>query len=480
MALQNRKRDFTEETLNDIRANLQSPTDPYRDLSRWWQEYGEIFDNVDPSSEIAYLESHMSEFRELMGFIAVKALDTIVADVESVQTTFVTQSNGIKDLIVEYGNAVDILIETISDKNFATNFNKVEVMKSIIGVTPLSYAEKLAKDEYISDIINQYGFDRDTAELMWKVWQGVNDRYASQGDEYIAWMYNRILGGFYYDTQDPIQSWSFNSSAGWNVGTKSFLLGLGLTEEQYTILRNEIIIQHQMSGFPDDQIFDHLYDAEKGEYVDEYYQLKEMFQKRYPNEEITNERMKELYEKYNQAYLTKPDFAHHSISLAIYLNESLGNVGITADIKTGWNTSEMGSWLGDATLSSNTKNPVFGNDDYMADLDAENIFNYMKKYGLSFAEASRRYYQDLNKKDENGDIVGNRVDIFLENRTLAEVETMIIGEFSEMTGELYIYYYNNPFARNEFIENFIRHQSPHTYAFIMSMRKGDNTIGEYK
>ena len=67
------------------------------------------------------------------------------------------------------------------------------------------------------------------------------------------------------------------------------------------------------------------------------------------------------------------DFAHFQISLAARLAYYLGKDNLLSNIYTKGSdakVSYLAGWLGDATL----KPVVFKNDDYQADLDAENLY----------------------------------------------------------------------------------------------------------
>ncbi len=82
-----------------------------------------------------------------------------------------------------------------------------------------------------------------------------------------------------------------------------------------------------------------------------------------------------------------------------------------------WGTKDEGSMYGDleAVLNNNTS---FGNDDYMADLDADNIIHRIDE-NTSLMEAINDYYKESNGGE-------NRAAEFLENNEYAEVEGVIL------------------------------------------------------
>lgn len=80
---------------------------------------------------------------------------------------------------------------------------------------------------------------------------------------------------------------------------------------------------------------------------------------------------------------------------------------------------DYAGWLGDAVLK-----PIsFGNDDYIADLDAVNITSLMESKNLSYGEAVNVYYKEI----EEGT---NRADVFLTNKDLSIVKEDIYKELA--------------------------------------------------
>ncbi len=477
MALSNRSRDFTEVTLNHIRENLKTPTEPYRELTNWWRNYGEAFDYADPTPEISSLENYMCEYREFMGLTAPNALNTIVTNVSQAQATFVTQSNDIKDLLTDYGKALDVLIETIGDKNFATNFNKIALLEKVNLASPKLAAQRQRKDDFTLHTMAQYGFDKDTAEIMWKLWQSINDSFGKKDDAYIAWYYNRILGSFYYDGFD------WNGTAGrapWVFSNDFFLVEkcpfeiLGLTAEEYKKLRDEVLIQHfmlEVDPTPDTYL-DFFNEKDK---LKTYTKMKNYFEA-LKGKTLSKDEVKKLFNEYFNKYRSEPyaDFAHQSITTAAILADSV-NVrplieGTAAGIYTGWRHSEMAGWLGDATIVKNGET-FFGNDDYLADLDAENIVHYMDKYKLSYVNASVRYYNDINIGSTN-----TRASVFNEHTSTEYVECLIISELASGGKSIQEIEELTEEARRTMIEKDIRTTYPETYRFLQSLWLNSNEM----
>ena len=77
---------------------------------------------------------------------------------------------------------------------------------------------------------------------------------------------------------------------------------------------------------------------------------------------------------------------------------------------------DMSGWLGDATLGDV---PSFKNDDYISDLDAENVTSIMKKEGIRYEEAVEKYHRMLNSGE-------TRASLFLKDNRYEDVEKEIL------------------------------------------------------
>jgi len=80
-------------------------------------------------------------------------------------------------------------------------------------------------------------------------------------------------------------------------------------------------------------------------------------------------------------------------------------------------TNDLAGWRGDVTTDAFAE-PSIGNDDYKADLDAVNLTELMKT-GLSYQEAVKQYYADLEKGTYT------RADKFLEYKELDDIKSTI-------------------------------------------------------
>ena len=83
----------------------------------------------------------------------------------------------------------------------------------------------------------------------------------------------------------------------------------------------------------------------------------------------------------------------------------------------------IAGWYGDAVIGL-TGIPTFGADDYLADLDSENIVHIMNTYGGNLKDAICEYYYDLDNKNIF------RCEMFLANTPLTVVESKIRSKFN--------------------------------------------------
>jgi len=82
-------------------------------------------------------------------------------------------------------------------------------------------------------------------------------------------------------------------------------------------------------------------------------------------------------------------------------------------------------WLGDAVYTGDNNKTSFGNDDYIADLDADNIAHRTQNGG-TLLNNMNEYYQDLS--DGNADTL--RTEEFLKNNSYEDVENAVFNRIS--------------------------------------------------
>ena len=188
------------------------------------------------------------------------------------------------------------------------------------------------------------------------------------------------------------------------------------------------------------------------------------------------------YQHAQAYYADEGDFAHMQISLAARLAYKLGRTGILSNVYGGNETvSYLAGWLGDATLTNNGTT-YFGNDDYIADLDAENIFRLLLN-GNSITAASTTYFSNLSSS--------TRAQIFKNHISYTTAKSMIYYQLIDKVlyaqidlaaaeGDLITVTYLQSLLEDvEYHEAQIANNYPDTHDFLLSLYSGLNEMGDY-
>jgi len=265
------------------------------------------------------------------------------------------------------------------------------------------------QERYLYELVHTFGFSPDEAALIRSIYDKVDTAFPNEPQIHRDWMCSRLLGGLVYNY---ISEFKWNDVAGSLFENQSnyaeaeqeyFVDTLGYTEEEYIVLRSAV-------------------------------------QEQYSN---TN----------------NSDFAHFQISFSARLAYSLHMDGVLSNIGTFCSNEEvsyLAGWLGDATLIDDGTT-YFANDDYCADLDAENIYRLiLQEY--SFLNAFSAYYCSFN------DTV-NRATTFLSYISYEYVQNKVFTRL--VPGE------TAPW-------NIIQSRYPDTYNFLLSLQDTLHEMGDYQ
>ncbi|MBE6947797.1 MAG: DNRLRE domain-containing protein [Ruminococcaceae bacterium] len=274
-------------------------------------------------------------------------------------------------------------------------------------VTGRTTTFKVYVDRYTYELTNFFGFESDISLLIRNLYDKIDACYSSESERYKAWVASRVLSEFCYDDTTiyfgilPINTWDdvAGSVTSPNDRKSYFVDTLEYSEAAYNKLNSALNSQHLNTQ--------------------------------------------------------TSDFAHMQYSLASRLAYTLHLDGILSNIYTTNNdeiVSYLAGWYGDATLKSNGTT-VFGNDDYMSDLDAENLFRYIDG-GANSITAINAYYQTLAGSS------GNRATIFKSYLSYATVENTVLSELGMTLSQTKASY-------------------PDTYDFLMSLKDGRAEIAHY-
>ena len=266
-------------------------------------------------------------------------------------------------------------------------------------------------DNFLYELVSTMGFAEDDANLIRSLYDKVEEEFDNKSSTYRAWISSRLIGGICYGNESS----GMNAQFKWNdvagkvfSGSEEdyFVNTLGFTSDEYTQLANAIKTQH--------------------------------------------------------ADTDTPDFAHMQISLAARLAYKLNLDGFISNLGTFGSDetiSYLAGWLGDATITNSKGLTSFGNDDYCADLDAENVYRtIIAGTDRTIIEATNIYYGSLNSQN-------TRADVFKSHISIDVVKTKIFAEFDIEDEE-------------EPMDN-IEASYPDTYDFICSLSDSLENMANY-
>ncbi|MBC1399937.1 T7SS effector LXG polymorphic toxin [Listeria fleischmannii] len=239
--------------------------------------------------------------------------------------------------------------------------------------------ERSGEAGFISSLQEQYGFDKETAKIMAKLYK--NMKKGASEDEDINKMFYNLIGSYVYSSL----AWKMTSDAYSLEEQKKLMLKYGISNKEYEKLKIEILAQHGAAGA------DTLNDFEA------YAKLNGL---------------KSGIEDYYSKYAGKTDMAHQYITTAAILDSGVRNTvtGVGANYLYGISTdSDIHAGWGGDIFGTNGAAPSLGNDDYKADLDAVNIANRLQSNNSDLFKVNDNYYSGI----KNGRV--NRADEFLTN-----------------------------------------------------------------
>lgn len=279
--------------------------------------------------------------------------------------------------------------------------------KAIHKVTNQTYVFTIYVDRYTYELVQFFGFENDEALLVRDVYNRIDDYYDSSTEIYKAWVASRVLSEFSYDGPYTILGFpvinKWDNVAGSVTDQENreqyFLNVLGYTQSDYATINSALVNQH--------------YETETS------------------------------------------DFTHMQYAIAARLAYVLSLDGDLSNVYTLDNdetVSYLGGWLGDATLL-NDGTTVFKNDDYLADLDAENIFREIDG-GKDSVAAINLYYEELESANSN------RATIFQSYINYSAVVQKVCDQLHKTPEQIQTTY-------------------PDTYDFLMSLQNNRAVMGNY-
>lgn len=292
------------------------------------------------------------------------------------------------------------------------------------------------------------GFSNDASALILKLYNKVDNIFTSENALQKAWRCARVLSEFYYDfiSYGVINQWDdVAGSVTTNENRKTYFMNtLGYTESEYITLQNSLLDNKENANKYHDIIdFTHM-----------QYALAARL-----------------------AYTLDEDKFASNLFSGLYT----GNYGIYTDE----DISYLGGWLGDAVLTKiyGQGTTAMKNEDYMADLDAENIYRLIIQ-GKSSIDAMNEYYSGMTSAN-------NRANIFLRYIPYSTVKQKIFYELidaqlykfmenASSQGEIgMMLYWSNLINNEQYHFDEIKIHYPDTYNFLKSLENRQLTMGQY-
>lgn len=289
----------------------------------------------------------------------------------------------------------------------------------------------------------QFGFDDKTVSVLWNIYDTIQNKYADLPQKERDWYFTRSISqmaGYNNKPFKGVETHAWRNGAGkvfdYDIANEEefFCTTLGISQEDYEYMRQMVRLQHEMCSSPE------KHDKETIEYKFEYeeseYNIWKEKMENATNTFYTDEEYMEYFLSCYNRMADKGDFSHmlYTISTS-FINEEYGAKaewnGLDL-IGMGWDDlatrQDIAGWLGDAvylgTTLSNLKT-AFGNDDFISDLDADNIIHRMSN-GKDVVENITQYYKDI-EKGKADDI---RIGEFLTNNPFEKVSEAIFSRIN--------------------------------------------------
>ncbi|SFC05512.1 LXG domain of WXG superfamily protein [Streptococcus gallolyticus] len=390
-----------------------------------------------------------------------------LADIDTQMTLGLSQ-------IGDSWNAQTGTFQTMANMSWATVLNNQYAVKDVTATTE--------EKTFMANLMTQYGFDAETAQIILDVKRGIDKEFPKLSQDERDYLLLLTMGNFVYGEDAATSSgisgkikgyikdamW-FNTAGTYHevdgrlqmLTAEEFLTYLGIKQKDIDKLRYNVRLQNQMSS---GSIKD--YDSLGRKAARDYKQGVEAIYGK-----MTTAEFEEFWDSKYQSYSNQADFAHQSITMATILYQ---NPMRNANLYTFDNekTNDLAGWRGDTTDDAFAE-PSIGNDDYKADLDAVNITELMKT-GLSYQEATNRYYADLGKGTYT------RADKFLEYKNLDDIKSTIYDslvpkDYHGLASGNSGYYVSKS---EEECEQYLKEHYSATADFITALENGQNELYE--
>ncbi|MBP3487259.1 MAG: hypothetical protein J6K53_02570 [Roseburia sp.] len=300
----------------------------------------------------------------------------------------------------------------------------------------------MTKQEFSNIMTEQFGFDKRTGEIMYDVYMAIQKEYEDKTQQERDWYFARALSqlGDYNSKKAnigpvKIETNAWRKGAGWvykyDEEESYFCNTLGLSENDYTYLRYMLRLQHFITSKPEDYSYGALLYLWAYDPSDFASWKKNM-------ETATGTELSDIayVKKYKLLYdqlKDNGDCSHMFYTISANLidnghkvDNSWKNIGApdlswsNADVR-----KDITGWLGDAVYLGDENQTSFGTDDYIADLDADNLAHRCLTDN-DLLSSMQDYYTNIS----NGNADEVRTREFLKNNSFEDVEKTIFDIIS--------------------------------------------------
>lgn len=291
---------------------------------------------------------------------------------------------------------------------------------------------------FMDHLQEQFGFDRRTVGVMAQIYRKIPEKFPEEKD-YWDWRFARSLSQMadYDNKVNKVETdaWVKGAGKAMDFGKDNhqsfFCDELGIDEADYIYMRQMVRLQHYITS-NDDYSYNSVYEMstsffKKGEFKDWKETMEEAI-----GEELSNEEYLEKYEEIYDRVSPKGDFSHMLYTISANLiddgygvqNEWDNNLASIMSWDNAEQRKDITGWLGDAIYGGTTGKISFGQDDFIADLDADNIAHLVTD-DKSLVDAANEYYNELQNGGEE-----YRKQVFVENNTYEAIESAIMEKLS--------------------------------------------------
>ncbi|MFG6335922.1 MAG: hypothetical protein K1W20_10755 [Lachnospiraceae bacterium] len=295
---------------------------------------------------------------------------------------------------------------------------------------------------FMDHLQKQFGFDRRTVGVLGEIYRKIQEKYPTETQREWGWRFARSLSQMAsYDNMivlgEETDAWVRGAGEAIEYGEEKhkefFCDKLGIDEENYTYMRYMVRLQHFMTS-NDDYTYSSVLKMSKSFFPNDKSEFQEWKKKmeKAIDDELDKDEYLERYKNIYDAVGQKGDFSHMMYTISANLIDEGKKVENKWDNNLApimsWDNAEqrkdIAGWLGDAIYGGTNFKVSFGQDDFIADLDADNIAHLVTD-DKSLVDAANEYYNELQKGGEE-----YRKEVFVENNTYEAIESAIAKKIS--------------------------------------------------